>query len=147
MQMSDRINENKVFPAVGGIVFKEDRVLLVKRKNPPSQGKWSIPGGVVEYGESLNDAVKRELLEETGLNVTPLYIVEVIEKIDRNKNDEIHFHYIIIDYLCSVNGGQLKASSDALNADFFPIDALTEKGVESKTIEIIRKAKGMNTNG
>lgn len=146
-KMSDRINENKVFAAVGGIVFKENCVLLVKRKNPPSQGKWSIPGGVIEFGESMNDAVRRELLEETGLNVTPLCIVEVIEKINRGKNNEILFHYIITDYLCLMNCGQLKASTDALNADFFHIDALAEKGIDVKTIEIVRKAKGMDKNG
>ncbi|RMF95872.1 MAG: NUDIX domain-containing protein [Candidatus Schekmanbacteria bacterium] len=145
--MNVEIFGDKALPAVGGIVFQQEKVLLVKRKNPPLQGQWSIPGGRIEYGEPMKEAVKRELFEETGLLVKPLCIVETIEKINKDRNGSILFHYIIVDYLCAIEGGSLKAGSDAVDVEFVSMDKLCEKELDDKTTEIIKKAKGIKENG
>src|SRR5580698_1138591 len=97
---------------VGAVVVHEGRVPLVKRGREPMKGHWSLPGGVLELGESLEKGAMREVLEETGLLVE---VVELIELLDRiyTENDKIRYHYVIADYLCRVTGGALLASSDA----------------------------------
>lgn len=105
------------FPAaplvgVGAVVIKAGRVLLVRRGREPLKGHWSLPGGLVELGERLLDAVIREVREETGLEVEPIELVEVLDRIHREEN-RVRFHYIIADYLCRVTGGKLQAASDA----------------------------------
>lgn len=105
------------FPAsplvgVGAVIVNEGRVLLVRRGTEPLRGKWSIPGGLIEIGESLRDAVVRETREETGLEVEPLELIELLDRIHR-EGDRVRYHYVIADYLCHVTGGALKAASDA----------------------------------
>jgi ADP-ribose pyrophosphatase YjhB (NUDIX family) len=97
---------------VGAVVVDEGRVLLVRRGTEPLKGEWSLPGGVLELGESLLSGVVREVLEETGLTVEPLELVELLYRIHR-ANDRVRYHYVIADYLCRVSGGELKAASDA----------------------------------
>ena len=101
---------------VGAIVVSRGRVLLARRGNQPLKGRWSIPGGVVELGESLKDAAIREVREETGLEVEPLELVELVDRIQKENGPEgecIRYHYVIADYLCQVIGGNLHAASDA----------------------------------
>ena len=129
---------------VGAVAVREGKVLLVRRANPPMQGRWTLPGGVLELGESLTGSVAREVREETGLAVEVLDLVEVVERIDHEDAREggrIRFHYIIADYLCRVVDGELHASSDAAAAiwavpsdfDALNLDPLTrqvsEKGL------------------
>ena len=97
---------------VGAVVVDEGRVLLVRRGTEPLKGEWSLPGGVLELGESLLSGVVREVQEETGLTVEPLELVELLDRIHR-ANDRVRYHYVIADYLCRVSGGELKAASDA----------------------------------
>jgi ADP-ribose pyrophosphatase YjhB (NUDIX family) len=97
---------------VGAVVVDEGRVLLVRRGTEPLKGEWSLPGGVLELGESLLSGVVREVLEETGLTVEPLELVELLDRIHR-VDDRVRYHYVIADYLCRVSGGDLKAASDA----------------------------------
>ena len=98
---------------VGAVVVDEDgRVLIARRGNPPLKGHWTLPGGVLELGETLSDGVAREVREETGLVVEPVELIELLDRIHR-KEDRIQFHYVIADYLCRVRGGVLQASSDA----------------------------------
>jgi len=97
---------------VGAVVVDEGRVLLVRRGTEPLKGEWSLPGGVLELGESLLSGVVREVLEETGLTVEPLELVELLDRIHR-VNDRVRYHYVIADYLCRVTGGELRAASDA----------------------------------
>ena len=87
-------------------------MLLVRRGREPLKGQWSIPGGLIELGESMHQAVVREVREETGLIVEPVELVELLDRIHRESN-RVRFHYVIADYLCRVTGGSLRAGSDA----------------------------------
>ena len=105
------------FPAVplvgvGAVVVDHGRVLLVRRGREPLKGQWSLPGGLLEVGESLIAGVAREVLEETGLIVEPVELIELLDRIHREE-DRVRYHYVIADYLCRVTGGVLLAASDA----------------------------------
>lgn len=105
------------FPAaplvgVGAVIVQDSRVLLVQRGTEPAKGRWSIPGGLIEVGEMLSEAVIREVREETGLSVEPLELVELLDRIHRD-GGRVRYHYVIADYLCRVTGGTLQAASDA----------------------------------
>lgn len=97
---------------VGAVVEQQGQILLVKRGQEPSKGQWSLPGGLVEVGESLHAGIIREVREETGLIVEPVELIELLDRIHRD-GDQVRFHYVIADYLCRVKGGVLEAASDA----------------------------------
>jgi len=98
--------------AVGAVIVKDNRVLLVRRSSAPLKGHWTLPGGVLELGESLHQGVVREVREETGLTVEPLELIELLDRIHREQ-ERIQYHYVIADYLCRVTAGEAKAASDA----------------------------------
>jgi 8-oxo-dGTP diphosphatase len=127
-------------PAVGAIVFEGDRVLLVRRGKEPGLGLWSIPGGAVRLGERLEDAVRRELREETGLDVRPLRIIHVVERI-LPEQGRIRYHYVIVDYLCTVDSGTLEAASDAQDARWFSPEELPGLGLSEETLRVIELAR------
>jgi 8-oxo-dGTP diphosphatase len=97
---------------VGAVIVQDSRVLLVRRGTEPLRGRWSIPGGLIELGEMLREAVVREAREETGLEVEPVELVELLDRIHR-EDERVRYHYVIADYLCRVTGGALNAASDA----------------------------------
>jgi 8-oxo-dGTP diphosphatase len=97
---------------VGAIVVHENRILIARRGNPPLRGHWTLPGGVLELGETLIAGVAREVREETGLIVEPVELIDLIDRIHKHEC-RIQFHYVIADYLCRVTGGELQAASDA----------------------------------
>jgi ADP-ribose pyrophosphatase YjhB (NUDIX family) len=97
---------------VGAVIVDEGRVLLIRRAGEPMKGHWSLPGGLIELGESLTEGVRREVREETGLVVEPLELIELLDRIDR-VGERVRYHYVIADYLCRVTGGALQAASDA----------------------------------
>jgi ADP-ribose pyrophosphatase YjhB (NUDIX family) len=97
---------------VGAVVVDVGRVLLVRRGTEPLRGQWSLPGGLLELGESLTNGVVREVREETGLIVEPVELIELLDRIHR-EGERVRYHYVIADYLCRVAGGALKAASDA----------------------------------
>jgi 8-oxo-dGTP diphosphatase len=138
--MTRRSYPNRPWLGVGGIVFQGDRVLLVKRGKEPGLGQWSIPGGIVEVGETVNRAVQREMEEETGLQVEVINLVEVFERILPDGKGEIVYHYVILDFLCSIKGGLLMAGSDVTEAIFFPLLQLGSLGVPPETEKVIQKA-------
>ena len=124
---------------VGAVILKQDQVLLVRRAQPPGQGHWSLPGGTVELGESLSQAVAREVMEETGLQVQAGPLLEVVEAVFPDANGHIQYHYILFDYLCQVNGGQLSPGSDASQAAWFAPEQLPQLELWPETLRIIRK--------
>jgi ADP-ribose pyrophosphatase len=100
---------------VGGVVVHEGRVLLIQRGKEPMRGRWVVPGGTVELGESLQDAVVREVLEETGIHVRPRDVMLVFDRIERRAGD-VQYHYVIVDYRCDYVSGEVEAQSDAQDA-------------------------------
>jgi ADP-ribose pyrophosphatase YjhB (NUDIX family) len=132
---------------VGGILFQEDRVLLIKRGKEPGLGQWSIPGGVVRPGETLKEAVVREVFEETHLEVEVLALAKVLERIFRDPDGRVAYHYVLIDFLCRRVGGVLQSDSDAQEARFVSLKDLPSYKVVPITLEVIRRADWLRNNG
>ena len=137
---NERSYPNRPWLGVGGIVFQGDRILLVKRGQEPGLGLWTIPGGAVDVGETVERAVKREIEEETGLQVEVLDLVAVFERILPDPQGKILYHYVVLDYLCRVRGGLLKAASDADEAGFFSLNQMSDLKVARETEGVIWKA-------
>jgi 8-oxo-dGTP diphosphatase len=123
---------------VGAVILDEGRVLLIERRHAPLKGEWSLPGGTLELGETLEEGIRREVLEETGLIIDPLAIVEVFDRISRDADGRIQYHYVLVDYLCRVIGGQLACATDAPDARWAARDDLDL--VAPFTVQVIRKA-------
>ena len=124
--------------AVGAIVFKDDRVLLVRRGKPPAEDLWAIPGGRVEIGETLQQAAEREILEETAITIragVPVYTFDVIE---RDPQGHIRFHYVIVDLTADYVRGQPRAGDDASAARWIASDELATLKVSPKTRQLLR---------
>ena len=111
---------------VGAVILDGDKILLEQRKNEPSKGKWSVPGGLVELGESMEDAVIREVKEETGLNVYEPQLVDVVNYVSYGERGAVIYHYVIVDYLVTVMGGKPKAASDAAALKWVPFNELDQ---------------------
>ena len=124
---------------MGGVLIQDDRVLLIRRGKEPLRGRWVVPGGTVELGETLEQALVRELQEETGLRVAPLEVLTVFDRIHR-EGGMVSYHYVIVDYLCALEGGVLCAGSDALEAAFAPRERLVEYDLPAKALEVVEQA-------
>lgn len=98
---------------IGAVVISDGKILLEKRKNEPGKGKWSIPGGLVDIGESPEQAVIREVKEETCLDVEAPRLIDVVSDVSIDENGKVKYHFVIVDYLVTVDGGELRAASDA----------------------------------
>jgi 8-oxo-dGTP diphosphatase len=125
---------------VGGVVIHEGRVVLIKRKYEPLAGHWSLPGGTLELGETLEAGVAREVLEETGLVVEVGPLVEVFDRILLDTGGRVRFHFVLVDYLCRVMGGELRASSDVADAIFADPADLPNFKPTAKVISIVQRA-------
>lgn len=125
--------------AVGALVVKEGFLLLARRGKEPYVGKWSLPGGVVRTGEGLKEAVKRELKEECGVEVEIENASEVVERLVRDEEGRIQYHYVIIDYLATWRGGEVKASSDLLEARWVNVSDLHRYELTDGTLEVIER--------
>lgn len=124
---------------VGAVIIDQGRVVLVKRGSPPLQGEWSLPGGVVELGETLRVAAEREAVEETGLIVKAGEVLEVLDRIIPGKDAAPQYHYVLIDFLCAVRGGALRAGGDAADACWASEKELEKFKLEKPAIEVVRK--------
>ncbi|HVN21884.1 MAG TPA: NUDIX hydrolase [Dongiaceae bacterium] len=135
---------NREFPehpliGVGAIIIEGERVVLVKRVHPPIQGHWSIPGGVLEVGEMVREAAIREAREETGLVVEPGELLGVFDRILRDPENRVQYHYVLIDFLCRKVGGELRAASDAAEVRWFTREELPQLQLAEDTLEVIQK--------
>jgi len=124
---------------VGGVIVDNGKVLLVRRRYEPLKGHWSLPGGMVEIGETLEAALTRELLEETGLAVDVGPVIEVFDRITPDEDHRIRYHFVLIDYLCWTGGGALRAGSDVDAAIWADPDNLAEYSLTDKATSVIRR--------
>lgn len=126
---------------VGVVVFNEhDQILLVRRGNEPSRGLWALPGGIVELGEELKSAAAREVMEECAIEVDIEDVADVIDLILKDENEEVKYHYILIDYYAKYAGGQLSPQSDVSDARWFSKADIQELDMPEVTQKVISKA-------
>ena len=129
---------------VGGVVFIDGRVLLVKRRFEPLAGRWSLPGGALEVGETLAEGLAREMKEETGLDVDVGPVVDVFDRITRDGQGRARFHYVLIDYLCTARAGAAVAGSDVAEVALAGPGDLDRFDLTPKTIEVIGRARALS---
>jgi len=138
---------------VGGVVIHRQRVLLIKRGTEPLKHQWSIPGGMLELGEELAEGARRELKEETGLDVEPLEVIAVFDRILRDTghtgksggwslkgHGRVRYHYVIVDYVCRLKGGKLAPASDVLDARWVRREDLAEYQLTEMATHVIMQA-------
>src|SRR6266852_1277418 len=124
---------------VGAVIVQNDRVLLIRRGQAPLLGEWSLPGGVLECGETLREATIREAREETGLSVETGELLGVYERVIRGEDGRVRYHYVLIDFLCREVAGNLKAGSDAADVNWFASEELDSLNLPTDTREVIEK--------
>jgi ADP-ribose pyrophosphatase YjhB (NUDIX family) len=124
---------------VGAVIVRGDRVLLVRRATEPLKGEWSVPGGVLELGEKLREGVRREVLEETRLEVEPGDVLDVFDSIFRDEQGRTQYHYVLIDYLCHSISDEAKAESDVSEVRWVRQDELAAMGLRESIEQVVRK--------
>ena len=122
---------------IGVIVLRDDAVLLVRRGKPPNVGSWTLPGGAQEVGETMEAAARRELREETGIEVGPLYLAAAVDSIRRDDEDRVQYHYTIIDFCACWLAGEPHAATDVTEAVWAPVDALERFELWSEAHRVI----------
>ena len=124
---------------VGAVIIENARVLLVKRAHPPLKAQWYIPGGVLEVGEMVREAAIREVREETGLIVEAVDLLGVYDRVLRNAEQRVQYHYVLIDFLCRPAGGELQAADDATEVRWYTCEELPVLRLAEDTLDVIRK--------
>lgn len=132
--------------AVGGVVIQDGRVLLVRRGQEPAKGQWSLPGGRVELGETLASAVRREMREETGLDVRVGDLIEALERIFPDGGGRTTYHYVILDYLCEASPGEARAGSDVTDLAWVGENQLAPYNLTEAATRVVRKGFAMARN-
>ena len=125
---------------MGALIFENGKILLVERGKEPLKGYWSIPGGIVETGEKLVEGVRREVAEETGLNVDPYCMFEIFERVIPDAEGKAEYHYVLIDYLCRRLSGEPAAASDASRVEWVAEQNLGEYRLTEGTLGVIERA-------
>lgn len=139
------VNDTRQYPerpivGVGAVIMLDGKVVLIKRRYEPLKGQWSLPGGGVEVGETLEAAVARETLEETGLQVEVGPVIEVFDRIMRDDDQRVRYHYVLIDYLCWPVAGELRAGSDVDDAVLVDPENLKPYDLTKKATAVIERA-------
>jgi 8-oxo-dGTP diphosphatase len=143
IRIDDRRYPKRPILGVGAIVIDGGRVLLVERGREPLLGYWSLPGGVLEVGETLADGVQRETREETGLEVEPITVVEIFERIMRDASGACEYHYVLVDYLCRPISGTLAPADDVNRVEWVERARLGAYKITEGTVPVIEKAFGL----
>lgn len=145
MSREKREYPDRPYVGVGVIVFRNQQVLLIKRNKEPNKGQWSIPGGKQIIGETVADAAKRELLEETGVKVDQLLLVDVVDTIIPDVEGKIKYHYTLVDYMGQWLSGEPYPGDDAQEVRWVCLNEIDSFSLLDKTINIIQKAFTMKT--
>lgn len=132
---------------VGAVVLDADRVLLVRRGKPPLAGKWSLPGGLLELGETTAEAACREVAEECGLQIRVGEVVGILDRVVRDAEGRIRYHWVLVDYLASVESGTLCAASDADEAQWVEVDEVQRLDTTDGLLDMIRRAQALAERG
>ena len=128
---------------VGAIVLHESRVLLVKRGQAPALGKWSLPGGLDDLGETTREAVAREVAEECGVRITVGVVAGVVERVVRDEAGRIRYHYVLVDYLAFPEGTRVAPGSDAADVRWVEVDRLGELDTTEGLLDMVRRAQAL----
>ena len=136
-ESSSREYPNRPFVGVGAVVVDSGRILMIKRGKPPRMGDWSLPGGAQKLGEVVDETARREVGEETGLEVEILGLIDVVDSIRKDDDGAVQFHYTLVDVLARPYGGELRAGGDAMDARWFARAELDGMKLWSETYRII----------
>jgi 8-oxo-dGTP diphosphatase len=128
------------FLGIGALIFDNYKLLIVERANEPFKGYWSLPGGILECGEKLDEGIRREVLEETGLVVEPLSVFEIFERIIPDAEGKAEYHYVLIDYLCRPVGGKLAPASDVSRVVWVTEQNLRDYRLTDGTLSVVERA-------
>src|ERR1700676_281348 len=140
---SSREYPERPMVGIGGVVIVDGKAVLIRRGSEPLKGQWSIPGGALGLGGTLEEGVVREILEETGLVVRIVEFIEVFDRVYGDDKEKPRFHYVIVDYLCERVGGEMKAGGDAMDVALAGEEELERFGLTETATRILRKAFGM----
>ena len=140
--ISDRVYPHYAIAAVGCVVIRDGKILLVKRGYPPRAGFWSVPGGAIEAGEGIAEAAVRELEEETGIRAKPIGIIDVYNAVTKDESGRVQYHYVILDVLFDQNSiqGEIRPGGDAVDVSWTPLeDVLRRDDVTITTKVLVKK--------
>jgi ADP-ribose pyrophosphatase YjhB (NUDIX family) len=136
----DRRYPDRPFLGIGALIFDGDSILLVERGHEPLKGWWSLPGGILETGETLANGIRREVREETGLEIEPEAVFEIFERIMPDAAGRTEYHYVLVDYVCRVAGGSLQAASDASRTVWVRENDLGAYRITEGTLAVVERA-------
>jgi 8-oxo-dGTP diphosphatase len=144
-EVPEKVSDSREYPerpmvGVGGVVISEGRALLIRRGGPPLEGQWSIPGGMLEVGETIKEGVRRELSEETGIEVRVGELIEVFERINPDAAGKTKYHFVVLDYLCQAIRGEARAGSDVTEVAWATPSELEKYSLTDTATRVILKA-------